>query len=1051
MNFETLLGAAIALYVLLNFLLLPRITKAWKASRRLSKIGKAGLLSALQFGRDTALVASAMYLAFALLTVVLGFGFGGNAGILGFIVGWAGHAHSGLKSAKGLVDSYFFLVPAALILYVCWRRQRDDFTGRFERLVDDEYDRLNRERQEGAGWDSLEPDERMKGIGGQIAFAEAELGRLGPGDGTRRRSLLRQIVKLKEEYSEADYQRRIRLEALNGAEDRETAPSWRHFLLSKGLFSDLKGATKLLSRVTLATLSVALVGAASKAGLPDEIWNRVLKLDDLRVEATKAKVEEEWKKAPGSAQNQQLTEDDRRAVAHLADSFARALTKNHNWRPLSESVRASSDLDRRMARRAILEHVELPAENGQATGAFADDLPGADREILNELAGDGSQESRVGRIVAEQEGPRVKAFFGSKWESVKASILAHAKTYQEPVKLSDLESSLVDRIVSAAFDSVVPTDDSEIVKQARSAMSAATKKVVNDAVITEFHRVMEDLADGEGFAERIAKVKTEDIPVPKSKAVAIDALIHKRQLPDMDEFQRRMAANSGAWRPPEGPASPGFDFGRGRHDRPTGGGGGFSGGDKANGSTGAPEENPVIRDVARGATHNGEYSLGEEAIDALAQYEDHFPRSVASEASTPLARTLRRFQLPADAARLGRLAELKVARAGSFSMLRGFSRVGGVLIGEDPENPKDRADIRTLTWRKDGRAVTLVLGDGAGRLRELGPYDQTLVHQALGYAADGRPVAVTMTQARPLRQLKIHLNPSLVDTPLGCRVTQLDRLVDTYAGTQLPERQEITEHYEEQFAVYNLAWGLRFKALAEAVGKEGDLERESRGAINANWETAYRGLRQAGLFDDASVFRRKPEFFDPAIVKTVAACRKPDGEAFETCVSEEFESARALKERDIDSLKRWQFGYATFFPWSGVRERTFRITGDLAFLRMPAGADRLWPFDFIVQIAFTSPPVNLPEKEQDLYADTHPIEFTAIQPKIAGLVAAGIEGHGFREAFEDLRTFTLLNACSARLSGEGWGTSSRWSNWEGLRPPRQVVFPTSTPRDGMEA
>ena len=140
-------------------------------------------------------------------------------------------------------------------------------------------------------------------------------------------------------------------------------------------------------------------------------------------------------------------------------------------------------------------------------------------------------------------------------------------------------------------------------------------------------------------------------------------------------------------------------------------------------------------------------------------------------------------------------------------------------------------------------------------------------------------------------------------------------------------------------------------------------------------------------------------------------CRNTDGAAFEACANRTFVSARALAKRDVRALTRWLEGYVTFIPWSGVRERKFRTSSDLAFLRAPRGEgvnDRLWPFDFIVQIAFTSPPVNLPEREQDKYADTHPIEFVEIQPKIAELVAAGIDRDGFGDAFADLRAFTML-------------------------------------------
>jgi hypothetical protein len=999
MTFEALLAAAVATYVLLNFVVLPRITEAWKASRTLSKIAKAGLLGGLQLARDTALIASAVYVLFALLTLVLHFSFGGNAGVLAFVVASAERAHDAVKAVSGVARSYFFLVPAALIVYLAWRRQRDEFTRRFERLVDDEHDRLNREREQGAAWTDLAPDELMRPLDAQIAALEAALGALSADQHEQRQRLRREVITLREHRSETDYERRVRLDSVHAlAEPSSTTPAWRRFIVSKGFFSDLKGLTRLLSRATLALLCVALMGVAGTAGVVTDLWARVVTLDDLRVEATTAEVAREWKEPPSSPA-ESLTEDDRTAIAHFTDSFARALSQNRNWRPLRSTDRPSRPVEQRLARRAVLDQVRLPTESERTGPAFVDDLPAADRELLDELAGSKLRESRLGRLLAEREGPRIKSFFGSTWDGVKAAVRAHAKTYHEPVTMASLESSLVDHIASAAFDTLVPqVEDSEIVKQARSAMSTATKKAVDEAVTTAFHRVMEDLAAGQPYAERIAKVKTENIPVSRSRAEALAALVHDRHLPDMAEIDRRVASSSATWQPPEGPGPPPTD----RHPGAGGGGGG---------RTATGESHTVVHDVARRATGDGRYSLREESIDALAQYEDHFPRSVASQARTPLGQTLERFRLPADAPRFDRVAELKVSRAVSFAALRGFSRVGGVLIGTDPESPKSRIDTRTLTWRIDGRRVTITLGDGAGHAHDFGPYDRSLVHQALGYAADGRPVAVTMTKARPLQQLKIHLHPALVDTPLGCWVTHLDRLVDTYAGVQLPAREELTRGFREQFAVYNLAWALRFRTLGAVAGTQrASIEREAQEIIDATLDDARRGLTQPGLFGAASVFRRKPEFFDPSVVKVAASCQQNDAR-FESCAREKFASARALRRADVDVLNHWQEGYATFEPWSGVRERTYRVTSDLGFLRAPSDTSleaRLWPFDFIVQIAFTSAPVNLPAKEQERYVDERPIDFVDIHPRIAELVAAGIDRDGLRSAFEDLRAFTVL-------------------------------------------
>jgi len=118
-----------------------------------------------------------------------------------------------------------------------------------------------------------------------------------------------------------------------------------------------------------------------------------------------------------------------------------------------------------------------------------------------------------------------------------------------------------------------------------------------------------------------------------------------------------------------------------------------------------------------------------------------------------------------------------------------------------------------------------------------------------------------------------------------------------------------------------------------------------------------------------------------------------------------------VRELKKEELKAWLIGPTEMEPWSGVRERKYRVASDLDFLRAPDGnsvEDQLWPSDFIVQIAFTSAAVNLPERLQEKYVDRQPIEFDEIKSRIEGLVSAGIERDGFRPQFEDMRNFAIL-------------------------------------------
>jgi len=101
-----------------------------------------------------------------------------------------------------------------------------------------------------------------------------------------------------------------------------------------------------------------------------------------------------------------------------------------------------------------------------------------------------------------------------------------------------------------------------------------------------------------------------------------------------------------------------------------------------------------------------------------------------------------------------------------------------------------------------------VSADGA-ELRSA-PFPASIAYQALNYAADGRPLAVTMATAKPLPELKILLHPTLLDTSLGARIVDLDRLVDKHTG-ETPDhfREVATLRVTYEHALYQLAWAQR--------------------------------------------------------------------------------------------------------------------------------------------------------------------------------------------------------------------------------------------------
>ena len=991
MRYWTLLGTCISLYVLLNFIALPELKRRWVAARSLAKISKAGLLAGLTTLRNIALVASITYSLFALLVLILG-GVNGDVRLLSWVIARAASLHDQLGAVKAVVEAWLFVIPVALLVYLAWRRMRQDLRDRFEDRVLEELDRLNRERAaDPAAWASTATPAHIEEIDREIAELSAGLSGTDKRDRDGRARAARTLALLRARRRTAEYEARVNLDPLHEALDDPPQTGWRRwrgFFLSRGFLADTKRSTKILSRAALAALALALIGVGTEAGLADEISDRIASLDDLRIERTKEHAPRGF--APEAADQPALTGDDARAVQHLSQQFSRALANNRHWRGIRPALVLDRELELQLARRAVLNQTVLPAPDGTTTKRAASaisDLPRAEQQVVDDLAGAASRgDTKLGERIAQRQGRGIVRWFGSQWGETRKAILDHAALYRQPAGPADVQSALLDRVLSAIVDEAIPDAGGELGKQARGALSSASKAALNEGVELQLRAVLADLEARVPFDEAINRVRTRPISVAVRHVDGVAGLLHEHW--SRTDIAGKIAPNQTRWDPPD-------------RATPSGANSGGSGVD--------------LDAWARSITRDGAASLPEDAFEGLAEYEDHFPRTVSSQQSTALGQIVQRHLRPADRQFFQQLAQTRVARAHSFTMLRGFSRVGGVLIGIDPENPADQLDLTDLTWSTSDRRLTLTFTTSGGKRISMGPYDPGLVHQALAYAADGRPVAVTMTTARPLPQLKIHLHPALVDSPLGCHVITLDRLVDTYAGRQLARREELTTRAIEEEQVYRLAWASRARVLTDGLAAR-RLSPDDRAYVEARRRAAagiiedakrQRGtsqaLEHAVSADGARIYDRKPEFFDPALVESIKACagqREPA--AFDGCVGTRF-----ANRVDDKAVGGWLTAPASFSPWSGVRERPFRVDGALAFARNEGAGDPLLdPFRFMVQLAFTSVAVNAPDPNS--YVDTNPLEFTEIEDSIHKLVRAGVVEHRQAGMLADLQRFALL-------------------------------------------
>lgn len=262
--------------------------------------------------------------------------------------------------------------------------------------------------------------------------------------------------------------------------------------------------------------------------------------------------------------------------------------------------------------------------------------------------------------------------------------------------------------------------------------------------------------------------------------------------------------------------------------------------------------------------------------DGLVQYEDFFPAQLRAESESVRGQLRDRLAalMQADpSASTADFSRTNLRRSRDFVSLRGFSRIGGVLIGRT-DMQDAAADVRQLDWEFENGGIRLVGVDATGRRHESKQLPCDLVELALAYAADGRPTAVTMVTNESVPDLRILVHPTLVDTAVGRDAIELDRLVDVHTGgTEWRTNAEAS--VQRQVWLYRFAWAQRILALEPLwplVGEAADTFRERARQLDATIRDEQEEF--AGLLGDAALYAdpgrcvlaAKPAYFDPQVV-----------------------------------------------------------------------------------------------------------------------------------------------------------------------------------------
>jgi hypothetical protein len=1015
--FATCLGA----FALLHYLIVPKAEATLRGTIGALAVPRAATFSVLALLRSVALLATvscAVTIVAMWIVNLLG----------GSTVAELSATLDRLRRVRTLVttfDPVLAIVGTLLIVFglvtLARRQAKMTFSAAHDEAVRLELDRVLTDGREGR-WAELPPTPLIAELVTRAGKLEAEAATLEtalaeppplpddlPGQRTRDRQRGRSH-QVGEELTEL-HQRLLREQVQRRMDVRfdptaliPRAPNTRWgrvgtFFVSRGLMTSMRGVSRLAFAAGMLLLVPSLLALAAP-GLALATDTRITAVEQLRIDTDMADAAASMRAitAAQTKADEPPTAADTQALDALAHQYEISLARQYaNVLHLPDVAVHAEALRTDVMRESVRDRI-VHADAGRIAVQPSDLTPlQRDLASLQMSADRNGPITPAGREFRAALDRDLRVAAPQRWAAVRQHVQASLAAFQQPVSPRELQGMLISRVVTAGTDTVAP--------ELADIVSGLDVRTLNRVREDETEWLKVELARGEppekAFAH-FADFPTTHTPWPDGPLVELRTVAQRT--PNADELAERVHT-----------APPGF----------------ASATEHADLSRAAAATREMAAQVYRGG------AVPDGMGDALAGFGDHFPGRAAAAQTTAYREVRSGLGLVAEeASAVGR-----VAMARSFSLLSGFRRIGGVLIGRPPEN-RGPLDFRGIDWRQADGRVSLILRRADNKLITVGPYRPEIVHLALAYAADGRPVTATMVTASPLLELKIMLHPALVDTAMGCRAIDVDRLVDTFARTK--ENDVVTPRaidrarVDSYLTLYRWVWAVTVHAAVTAladVPTEHDrlfqlLDKDAVNILNS-FATADGGppneavqdltfaLSQRDKLRDPaySPLPAKPEFFAPVTVRAIGQCAAPTIAATEQCL-DRFATAQA-KIWAGDSSLAWAAPPPDIQIWSGVREHPFTADSDLSFAAPALPATQAAPFgslDFILQVAFTTPPYLADPKqpwyttsEADLNGrtDATPWQFPHLQPWISAKVQAGIAADAnAADVFSAAREFT---------------------------------------------
>lgn len=969
---------SLAVYALIHFYWIPKADKKIQSSRGPDSIPQIAWRSGLSVGGAVALVAAITTFAIILLVSILNWQGGADVdtvtAAMKSIQGWREWL-SGFSPAWGVLA--IILLTVGLVLHARWR-SKVKFNTIFNKMFEAEYTRFA-EAKINNQLPFIPPNENMVELGKQMGEIEYYLDHLDEvplPKGQTKEGFVKQLEAVREDlykrHFALDVARRIDVkldeEEIALPEPKTMGEKIQTFFFSKGLVNNINRSSRLVYLLCLLLLVPSLMGLHAGT-VQGEMDQRIVQLENIQIDLEGAQSEEELAQQIEQLGNptHNLSDEDLEVIDQAAElyeeSVAQAVMAGAGLSAASAyAIRSNLVRDRILTRYQATSTSKLEK---MPSGARAGSLRKVETEALEvaEKALNGQKTRIDQKNIVRTELKKAAQRRPGLIRRLKNEI----QSFQTPAKAKDISRSLARHTIGTAISGSGQSEFGAVVNEAMKGQSARRLQSVSEANSRNY---VKNILQGDGLETACDKaVKSAQVEQlkPLMRNVASDVRIG--EIPNKLQNYPPTVKNT-----PEPHV-------------------------KMNNAT-----SRVVNMSNRGMRGNAQFA------DALSGFSDYFPEQLDADSKTPRGRA--RQSITGKAPSSYRTAS-SFSRSRSFVRMRGFSRIGGVLIGIDDPQSGTQSTFTDIGWEINGRNIRLKLTDTKGGVFQSKWHPLPIAYQALNYAADGRPVAVTMVTAPPMQELRILCHPTLIDTPLGYYMIELDRFVDQFTGDDY-RRQKATQTVYDIHHLYEITWANRAMVLireyTSQAGSQGGTELMQFamyiGQIIEDPEKrigAARALRNPEILSDPrqSPIISKTDFYESALVRSMqqAASSANSLQAFE-------KSIQNMYERQSSNEDWVSNGPPEFQVWSGVREREFSVTG--SDLIMQTNDDK-GALSFMLQVAFTSAPLNMDEDQAAAYVDEAPWEFPSLGQHIENEVRQELQKTGDeRTIYRHAAEFTML-------------------------------------------